>query len=76
MNKDIAFYESYDSLFIAEASMLETSAWNEGWSQLKQECVKSGMEANFKISTAEKNPGGWERSIVCVCYSVNGNCLK
>lgn len=52
MNKDIAFYECYDY-----------DAWklkSQGGSQLKQECVNS-KKANHKISTAQKNPDGWER---------------
>lgn len=47
---------------------MEAYAQNQGWSQLKQECVKSDMKAKMKskISTADKNAGGPERSIVSV----------
>lgn len=47
MNKDIAFYESCDSLFIAEHSVLGKLLHRiKVLAQLTQECIKSSVRTN------------------------------
>lgn len=64
MNKDIAFYESCDSLFIAEHCAWETSAQNQGFGSINTGMYKIQCE-NKLLSLNNRRESGFYWKTEC-----------